>query len=582
MTFSCSREGDSGATISTDIEVSNFGLYDQNGDFHTLYYHTDAPAIVLFIQGNACPIVRNAVSDYRAVREQFKDQNVRFWMLNANLQDNRENVAQEAKEFDIDFPILIDETQLVAEELQLHRTAEAIVIKPKDWVITYRGPINDRIGYESQRNEAKHHYLADAIKATIKDQPIAEKAIKGKGCLIKLANKDASEFAKISYEKEVAPLLKENCTQCHVKGGIAPWAMDSHAAVEGWSLMIREVLRTRRMPPWQADPHYGVFANDISLTNEEIQTIVHWVEAGAKMGEGEADPLTEVKQEVAEWKLGEPDIVLELAPETIPATGVLDYRYQEFEIEAEKDVWATALQVIPGNTAVLHHLLVSVTYPEGFDIPIAQNSRWLDGLFASWAPGLEPEIFPKGTGRIIPKGSKLVFQLHYTTSGKEEVDQSKLGIYTQNYPPEKEYLIVGPFNPQITIPPNEGDYKAFAKQVFDKEITLYGLGPHMHFRGKSMKYMAQLPDGSMEILLNVPNYNFNWQRYYQLEEPRLLPAGTTILVEAHYDNSALNSFNPDPEKTITWGEQSFDEMLIGYMSFHYGKKEGGELGMNEE
>ncbi|MDW3647289.1 MAG: redoxin domain-containing protein [Bacteroidia bacterium] len=573
--YSCGQKGyvdePEDFEIPVDLLVSNFGLYDHTGDFHNLYYHSDAAAIVIMIQGNSCPIVRNAITDYKAVRDQFADQNVLFYMLNSNIQDNRNSIAVEAADFGIDIPILVDETQLVGESLGLFRTAEVLVINPKNWKLAYRGPVNDRIGYESQRNEASNNYLTTAIEATIKGEELPEKMIKGMGCLVNFPNRNKREHSEISYEQDIAPLLIENCTKCHVEGGIAPWAMTSYEMVRGWSPMIREVLRVRRMPPWQADPHYGQFANDLSLTNEEIQTLVHWVEAGAKKGEGESDPLKGVEQNPPEWSMGEPDLVFQLDPEVIPATGVLDYRYQEFEISSDKDLWAKAVQIIPGNTSVLHHVLVSITYPDGFKAPMEVRSRWLDGLFASWAPGGEAEVFPEGTGRVIPKGSKILFQLHYTTSGKEETDAPKLGIYTQDHAPEKEYMIVGPFNTRIQIPPYEGDYRAAAKQVFEKDLTLYGMAPHMHFRGKSMKYTAKYPDGTTEVLLNVPNYNFNWQRYYQLDEPKYMPAGSEIIVEAVYDNSKLNTFNPHPDQTVTWGEQSFDEMLIGYMSFHYGK-----------
>lgn len=578
---SCGEEEESAqALVTADMRVDNFALIDQNGDFHNLYYYSDAPAIVLFIQGNACPIVRNALTDLKAVRDQFKEEGVVFFMLNSNLQDNREKIQEEAKAYDIDFPILIDQTQLVGEGLDLHRTAEAIVINTDTWQMAYRGPINDRIGYESQRQEAKDNYLADAIQAVLKGEEISDAVVKGKGCLIKFAKNDKELHAQISYSETIAPLLKENCTQCHIKGGIAPWAMDSYETVFGWSRMMREVLRSKRMPPWQADPHYGSFANDISLTTAEIQTLVHWIEAGAPRGEGE-DPLLAVKQEPAKWELGEPDILVQLDPEEVPASGVLDYRYQTVALELDKTVWANGIQVIPGNRAVLHHLLVSINYPEGFQPPMDQRDRWLDGLFASWAPGTEVEQFPEGTGRILPKGSKLLFQLHYTTNGKEEVDASKIGIYTQDTKPQKEYLIVGPFNPQLKIPPHEKAYQSFAKEVFDQEFTLYGMAPHMHFRGKSMKFVATYPDGAKEVLLNVPNYNFNWQRYYLLEEPKVLPAGTAITCEAYFDNSAQNTFNPHPDQEVYWGEQSFDEMHIGYMSFHYGRLGAEQLSMKE-
>ncbi len=557
--------------IDMDMEVNNFGLLDQNGNFHELYYLSDAKAVVLYIQGNACPIVRNAITDLKAVRAKYADKGVKFLMLNSNLQDDRTSIAQEAEEFDIDFPILVDEAQLIGESLQLYRTAETLVLDPETWTIAYRGPINDRLGYESQRNEAKNNYLDDALAALLNGEILEKNIIKSKGCLIKFANKDKAKFAEISYEKDVAPILVKKCMRCHVEGGIAPWAMKDYKTVYGWSNMMREVLRVKRMPPWHADPHYGEWSNDLSLSNKELQTLVHWIDAGAKK-EGGKDPLVAYTTQPDEWKLGEPHLLFELNKEDIPATGIIDYRYQEFEVPLNKEVWATAIQVIPGNTQVLHHLLVSVIYPDGYVEPMDRRSPWLDGLFASWAPGIDVEVFPEGTGRHLPKGSKLWFQLHYTTNGKAQSDRSKVGVYYTEEAPEKEYLIAGPFNPEIVIPPNEGNYQNKTMQVFDKEVTLYGLAPHMHFRGKAMKYTAIYPDGSTEILLNVPNYNFNWQRYYRLKHPQVLPAGTKVLIEAAFDNSPRNTFNPAPEKTVYWGDFSVDEMLIGYMSFHYGRQ----------
>lgn len=580
--FACQQDSESPQTIEDfETELSNFALYDHKGDFHELYYKSDASAVVLFIHGNACPIVRNAIPDLKKIRESYAAKGVEFLLLNSNLQDNRAAIAEEADEFDMDFPILVDEAQLVAEMLQLKRTAETIVLDPATWEIIYRGPISDRIGYESQKPKAKHTYLIDALDAQLKGEVPSVQYQKGKGCLIKLKHKDRAKFANISYEHDVAPILLDKCVQCHVEGGIAPWAMTDYEQINGWSHMIREVLRVKRMPPWQADPEVGHFANDLSLTNKELQTLVHWIDAGAEK-DSDNDPLKAYQPTLDEWVLGKPDWEITLNKEVVPATGVIDYRYQEFEVGLDKDVWATAIQVKPDNKAVLHHLLVSVIYPDGFKEPINRSvSPWLDGVFASWAPGgLDVEKFPKNTGRVLPKGSKLHFQLHYTTNGKEEVDQSKIGIYYTDKEPAKEFLIAGPRNFEILIPPNEDTYKNQTTKVFDQEITLFGLAPHMHFRGKSMKYTAVYPSGEEEVLLNVPNYSFNWQRYYNLKNPKVLPAGTKIVIDAAFDNSDKNSFNPDPSKSVHWGDFSFDEMLIGYMSFQYGKR--GELSMNEK
>ena len=365
---------------------------------------------------------------------------------------------------------------------------------------------------------------------------------------------------------------------CHVEGGIAPWQMSNYNTVFGWSVMMKEVLKTRRMPPYHADPEYGKFDHDMSLSNEELQTIVHWIDAGARK-DSEVDPIAEYTAVVPKWDKGKPDLIFELNQEDIPATGIVDYRYQEHEITIDKDIWATGFQILPGNREVLHHVLVSVIYPNGFVEPIDRRSPWLDGLLAAWAPGGETEVFPENTGRAIPKGSTLHFQLHYTTNGKAQSDQSTVGIYYTDQEPANEYLMVGAFNTELQIPPGEKRYENKAKHLFEHDATLYALFPHMHFRGKAMKFTALYPDGKREILLNVPNYSFNWQRGYLFEEPLKLPARTVLYVDAVFDNSKQNSFNPAPEKTVYWGDFSFDEMLIGYMSFEY-HYDGAPLSMN--
>lgn len=558
--------------------VDNFGLIDHEGNFHQLYYYDDAEAVVLYIQGNSCPIVRNGIDRLQELRDEYAEKGVVFLMLNANLQDNRENIAREAAEFGIDIPILVDENQLVAEQLNVTRTAEAIVIDTDMWEMAYRGPVDDRLGYESQRQKASNHYLADALDAVLNDGEIADPVIASKGCLVRLAGKENLADTEIDYATQIAPILTGACMQCHYEGGIAPWAMTSYEMVRGWAPMMREVLRTKRMPPWQADPQYGHFKNDLSLTDEEITTLVHWIEAGTPRGDG-PDPLKEFQPPTSEWTMGEPDLIVRLSPQEIPATGVFDYRYDTIALELDRDMWATGFEVIPGDRKVLHHVLINVKYPEGVERPIETDYPWLDGIFAAYAPGGEGESFPEGASRFLPKGSSLIAQVHYTAYGKATVDETRIGLHLSKTPPDKEYLVVGPFYGKLKIPPHEKNYHVKAERVFDQEISLYGLFPHMHFRGKSFRYTARYPDGREEILLNVPNYSFNWQRNYLLAEPVLLPAGTTVICEATFDNSEQNTFNPAPEDTVIWGEQSFDEMMIGYMSFHYGKPATRTLGM---
>ena len=300
--------------------VENFRLFDHEGGSHELYYHGDAKAIAVLVQGNGCPIVRNAMPRFKELRDEFAAQGVEFFMLNANLQDNRASIAKEAAKYGYDIPILVDDTQIIGESLDLIRTGEVFVVDPKTWTVAYHGAVDDRLTYENQKETASEHYLRDALANLVADEPVALASTDALGCLINFPEKQArARHANISYSEDIAPILMDNCVSCHREGGIGPWAMTDYNMVRGFSLMIREVVRTKRMPPWHADPTVGHFANDRSLSKHEIQTLVHWIEAGAPRGEGD-DLLAASDITYPEWAvqevLGEPDYIID-----IPAHG---------------------------------------------------------------------------------------------------------------------------------------------------------------------------------------------------------------------------------------------------------------------
>lgn len=562
LIFSCSVKRES--KEMDDSRVIDFGLFDHLGDFHRLHYHTDAKAIVLFVQGNKCPIVRKAFNDLQNVKSDFAEQNIKFFMINSNVQDDRKSVREEIAQYDTDIPVLIDRDQLVADLLDIDITAECFVIDPKDWTLKYRGPINDRIGYESQKNEASEHYLKAAIENVISGEEVAASFVNTKGCAVARLSKNEG-YESLTYADHVAPILKDNCYKCHQEGGIAPWAMNNYNAVFGWSRMIKQVLLDQRMPPWQADPEINEFHGDLSLTQEEKRKLIAWIDGGMEKGEG--DPMASLTPNSNKYILGEPDHEIKLKKEDIPASGIIDYRMQEYTMNTDEDLYLKAVEVKPGNPNVLHHVLASIEYPQGYEFPVKQRaSEWLDGIMAGWAPGGEPDIFPEGTGKLIPKGSTIHFQLHYTTSGKEESDETTLGLYYHEEKPETEYITIGPSNFEIYIQPELAHQPFTAVKKFDEDVTIFSMLPHMHYRGKSMKFTLQYPDGSEEALLSVPAYNFNWQRFYILKNPVFAPKGSELIVNAVFDNSSNNQFNPDPSETLYFGEQTFDEMLVGYVS----------------
>ena len=563
-----------GAAPGDRARVDNFALLDQRGRFHELYTHAEAGAVVLFVQGTGCPIARNAVPALRELREEFAPRGVRFWMLNANPQDDRDAIAREADEFGIDFPILIDESQLVAESLGVTRTAEAIVVDPDRWRIVYRGPVDDRLSYETQK-PAAHRYLRDALSAHLGGDSIEVGQREPRGCLITFPDRGREADSEISYAEEVAPLLMQRCRSCHRPDGVAPWAMTDYAMVRGWSAMMREVIRTRRMPPWHADPNVQRYANDISLAPEEARLLVRWIDAGAPRGGG-ADPLAENPPPArAEWPLGEPDLVLEAPVQEIPATGVVEYRYEEVAVPLARDVWIRAADVRPTNSRVMHHGTASLRYPEGRELEPTLGPRFTRGLLTGYVPGREPRALPDGSGYFLPAGSSIRFELHYTTTGRPETDAPRIGLYLSREPVAHELKIGAAANFDFEIPPGAAEYEADAVRFVDRNILIYELTPHMHYRGKRMSIEARYPDGSSELLVSVPDYNFNWQRRYVFAEPKTLPAGTRIVARAAFDNSAGNPANPDPTAWVRFGRQSFEEMLFGY--FLYRELEPGEL-----
>ena len=549
------------------LRVDNFMLLDHDGKAHELYYYSDASAVVLIVQGNGCPIVRNALPDYRAISDAYADRNVRFLMINSNLQDGRESIAAEASEWSIPYPILVDETQLVGESLGLTRTAEVLVIDPDGWDLVYRGAVNDRLTYERQKQEASEHYVRDALDAVLAGDAVATVGAAGgaKGCLINLPGKEA-DHTQISYSDTIAPLLRDNCQECHRPGGIGPWAMTGYPMVRGFAPMIREVIRTKRMPPWQADPHVGVWKEDRSLSVEERQTLVHWIEAGAPRGTG-PDPLAEAVTQAPEWPLGEPDLIVEIPAFEVAASGIVEYQFPVVENPLDRDVWVRAMAIDPGVTEVVHHVLVGTTEP-GREVKYSDESL-MNNYLGGYAPGSGPQMMPEGTGVFVPKDVAFLFQMHYTPYGKVVTDRTRMGLYLHDEPPENFLRHSVALNPTIVIPAHARDHEESAYFEFYRDAVLYELLPHSHYRGKSSTFSLQYPDGREELVLSVPNYDFNWQRGYAFVEPRVLPAGTRLLHTTVYDNSAQNPGNPDPTRDISWGLYSDDEMLYGDFVFSW-------------
>ncbi|HEY2341969.1 MAG TPA: redoxin domain-containing protein, partial [Chthoniobacteraceae bacterium] len=542
-------------------EIPNFLLLDANGKARELH-RADGRAVVLFFTEVGCPVARKNAGKLQALKEKF-GQDLTVWMVDSDAQDEREAVRKEAQELGITaIPVLMDSRQALALALDVQRTAEVVALDTKDWTIFYRGAVDDQLSEGAEKPEATKTYLQAALQSHFAGEPVAEPRTSAKGCLFTFEKTSSAPEEPISYSKQIAPILKSKCASCHRDGDIGPFAFSSYKTAKKKAHMIEEVVLTQRMPPWHADPHYGKFTDLPTLSAVETQTLIRWINQGAPQDQG-ADPLAEASEPAPDWPLGTPDYIIKLPrPEEIPATGVLSYRHIHVDSPVTDDVWLAASVVKPGNRQVLHHCIVYAKF-EG-------SGRDLGGdgvKIAGWAPGRLPARLPEGTGVFLGKNARLDIELHYTTNGSPQTDDTQIGLYLLHQKPPYAFKTGMALRLDFKIPPNTEDSQTSATFRFDHDSVIYTFTPHMHMRGSWMNYEAYYPDGRQETLLSVPRFDFNWQTTYHLAEPLKVPAGTKIVCTGAFDNSTKNPSNPDPTKAVHWGPQSWDEMFIGYVGY---------------
>jgi thiol-disulfide isomerase/thioredoxin len=547
--------------------VGDFMLVDQNLEAHELYRMADAPAIVIITQENGCPISRAMAPVYNELQAKYAGNGVRFLMLNSSVQDSRTDIQKEAQDYGYKIPILLDSNQLVGEQLGVQRTAEVFIINPKTWQVVYHGPVDDRAEYGGGQKPVQHHFAADAIDAVLSGQPVQQATMDSKGCLIDFPAREQHASLKISYAKDVAPIIEKNCVSCHEQGGIGPMALTSYEKVKGFSPMIREVLMTHRMPPYNADPHVGKFSDDRNLSPDEIKTLVHWINEGSPRGEG-TDPLAATRHVAAEWPLGKPDLVLDVPPYDIPATGVVAYQHPWVPNPETRGHWIRASTIKVEQRQGVHHLLTGYLKDAPKPGEQAYEDKW-GASVGGYAVGAESEIDPPDVGTYMPPGGAVGMQAHYTPFGKEAVDHSKIGLYFYKDGQKPKYVMRDSVvvDDTIDIPAHTARHHEIAYLPIPHDMLLYAAFPHAHYRGYAADLWLQYPDGMKKELLALPRYDFNWQRFYTFATPVKVPAGSKLIAHWTYDNSKENPQNPDPNKEIHWGEQSWDEMF--YTAIRY-------------
>jgi peroxiredoxin/mono/diheme cytochrome c family protein len=569
------RPAPKSAKIQSPIgrKIENFTLRDFRGKETSFDDFKDAPVVVVAFLGTECPLVNLYAGRLNDLAKKYADKGVATIVINSNVQDSITEIAHWNDKHKLDIPVLKDAGNAIADKFGAVRTPEFFVLD-RDRVIRYWGRFDDQYGIGYQRPEPTAKFLEAALEEVRAGKAVTRELTESIGCYIGRVKKP-DETSEVTYSNQIARIFQKNCVECHREGEIGPFTLTSYEEAQGWAEMIDEVVREERMPPWHASSEHGKFRNDPRLSDEDKQLIHRWVNAGAP--EGDKKQLPEPRKFAEGWRIGKPDVIVKIneKPFKVPAKGTVGYQYILVDPGFKEDKWILGAECKPGNAAVVHHIVTFVQTPDASKIgddrsedgPAKRLGTIESDWLAAYAPGSPPMKLPQGLAKFVPAGSKFVFQMHYTPNGTATTDVSEMGlIFADPAKVKKEVGTWRAVNPRFRIPPGAANHEVQAEHTFHKDTLLLAMFPHMHLRGKAFRYEAKFPDGRRQVLLDVPRYDFGWQNSYVPESPVLMPAGTKLLCTAHFDNSENNLSNPDPKATVTWGDQTWEEMMIGYFS----------------
>lgn len=540
--------------------VDAFSLPTTEGDTVELFADPSLRYHVVCFLGTECPLARVYAPLLDEMARRYRDRGVRFLGINSNVQDSMGELRQYAREHDIGFPVAKDYDRSVAVQIGATRTPEVFVID-RGGRIRYSGRIDDRYEPGIARAEAKSHDLRRAIDQLLAGRRVEVPRTEAVGCLIALPReKQLAAEPSVTFCDQVSRVLQEHCVECHREGEIGPFALTDYEEVIGWADMMLEVIRQGRMPPWHASDQHSEFANARQMPEADKKLLRQWVDQGTPYGD--VRDLPPRREYVDGWRLPKsPDLVLAMSdqPYEIPPRGTIEYQYFVADPGFEEDKWVRAVDVVPGNRAVVHHCIAFIRPPDGADL------RDL-GFLAAYVPGQQSATLPAGYARKVTAGSKIVFQMHYTPTGKPERDITRVGlVFADPAEVTHEVSVRGGIEQDFEIPPHDSNHEVRGEiGGFSEGALLLSMMPHMHLRGKSFLMTAE-SEGESKTLLEVPFYDFNWQHRYELATPRSLAEVDRLEFTAVFDNSADNATNPDPSAHVTWGDQTWQEMAVAFV-----------------
>lgn len=525
---------------------------------------------VIVVRDAECPVSQRYAPRLAELEKAYGPKGYTFAYVDVTPHDRAAAKADAAK-YGLAGRTVLDEDRRIVAALRATSSAEAFVVD-RQGTLRYRGAVDDQYGIGWHKDAPTRRWLTDALDRVAGDRRVEVRSTDAPGCALPVEREAAGRARPVTYHNRISRIIQEKCESCHRAGGMAPMPLQSYKQVYDRRAVIAYMTKSGRMPPWGAAKGVGSWANDVSLSERELADLQAWVKAGAPAGSAKDAPLP--RTYAAGWNIGRPDAVVQI-PDTfrVPAQGVVEYKYSYAKTDFDEDKWITAMEIRPTAGKVVHHVLVFLEEPgrkEGNDPTRKpgdpQPQGGVDGFFAATAPGATGVTFPAGHGKRLPKGAWLKFQIHYQPNGTEQVDRTQIGFAFADRP-LVEVQSRSAFNTRFAIPPGDPHYKVVAERAFRTGGTLLSLFPHMHLRGGAFRFELVKPDSTVEMLLDVPRFDFNWQSYYELKTPLRIEPGSRIRATAWYDNSRNNPFNPDPTKTVRFGEQTFEEMMIGYFDF---------------
>lgn len=547
----------------------NLRFHDLKGATYSLTQPESLPAVYLFLS-TQCPISNVYTPRFLALEKTYSRRGVHVFAVYSNAMESVSDITKHTQERNIRFPVIKDDGSL-AKRLGATMTPEAVLVD-KGGAVRYRGRIDDN----KDPAQVQSHDLKEAVGAVLAGRPIAHAERPAFGCALRFTMPgNTMKLAKVTYARDIAPIIQQKCQECHRAGEVAPFALENYKQAANWAQQIKTYTSNRKMPPWKADSH-GEFLSEKRLTDAQIAKLAVWADSGAPLGDPKETPKAPTFK--SGWKLGAPDEIISM-PETYNVSPDGRDIYQCFVIPTNysEDKWVSGFEVHPGNRNVVHHVIAYIDTSgvarkldaadpaPGYTNPTPGNTPGFGpaGILAAWAPGNETRFLPSGVGNLLPKGADIVLEVHYHKDGKPETDNTSVGIHFCKTPVQKRMGISFVGNFDFEIPAGERDHVIRAQDIVQEDTTVLGVAPHMHVVGRKMRATATLPDNRKIELINVPDWDFNWQLTYTYKEPIKLPKGTRIELEAHYDNSTSNPNNPNkPPKLVTYGEQTTNEMCL--------------------